>query len=391
MISLLLPLIYIAFISLGLPDSLLGAAWPTMQPDLGIPFSFAGIISMIIAGGTVVSSLLSDRLTRKFHTGLVTAVSVLLTAVALFGFSVSHSFVMLCIFAVPYGLGAGAVDAALNNYVALHYSSRQMNWLHCFWGVGAAISPYIMSYFLLGGWGWNLGYRAVSVLQFALTALLFIALPLWKKNAVAVQGEAPESRGASSLKEILSIRGVKYILPAFFAYCAAESTAGLWASSYLVLGKGVSAETAAQFASLFYMGITAGRLAGGFIANRLGDRRLIRAGLCLMAVGAALLWLPAENPGLSLCGLIVFGLGCAPVYPSVIHATPDNFGKEHSQAVVGVQMASAYVGTTFMPSLFGFIAEHISVSFYPLFLILLTMLIIAMTEALNRTVDQHKN
>lgn len=389
MVSLLLALIYVAFISLGLPDSLLGSAWPAMQPSLGVPVSYAGIIAMIIAGGTVVSSLLSERLTKKLGTGLVTASSVLLTAIALFGFSISNSFVLLCLFAVPYGLGAGAVDAALNNFVALHYSSRHMSWLHCFWGVGAAVSPYIMSYFLMGGQSWNNGYRTVSIIQFALTAILFISVPLWKKKGAASEtGQSGEK--AKSLKEIWAIPGVRYVLLAFFGYCAAEGTAGLWASSYLVMAKGIEREIAAQFASLFYIGITAGRFVCGFVANKLGDRRQIRLGLAVMVLGIFLVWLPVPVSQLSLIGLIVIGVGCAPVYPAIIHATPDNFGKENSQAIIGVQMASAYIGSTFMPPLFGFIAERVSISLYPLYILIFAVLMLGMTEILNKAVRKFR-
>lgn len=389
MASLLLVLIYIAFISLGLPDSLLGSGWPAMQPALGVPFSYAGIISMIIAGGTVVSSLLSERIIKKIGTSLVTAFSVLLTAIALFGFSVSNSFLLLCLFAVPYGLGAGAVDAALNNFVALHYSSRHMSWLHCFWGVGAAASPYIMSYFLIGGQSWTGGYRTVSIIQFVLTAVLFISLPLWKTKSVKAEpGESQEK--AKSLKQIWKIPGVRYVLLAFFGYCAAEGITGLWASSYLVMNRGIEREIAAQFASLFYIGITAGRFVCGFVANKLGDKRQVRLGLAIMLVGIVMVWLPVPVSAVSLAGLIVIGVGSAPVYPAIIHATPDNFGKENSQAIIGVQMASAYIGTTFMPPLFGFIAERVSISLYPLFILIFAVLIIVMTETLNKTVRKHR-
>lgn len=386
MYSLLLAIIYLAFISLGLPDSLLGSAWPVMQGQMGVPVSYAGIVSMIIAGGTIVSSLMSDRLTKRFGAGLVTAVSVFLTAAALFGFSISNSFYLLCLWGIPYGLGAGAVDAALNNYVALHYTSRHMSWLHCFWGVGAAVSPYIMGYCLSGGLGWNNGYRTVSILQIILTAVLFLSLPLWKKRAGADETAGTEAP-ALKLGQVFRIRGVKYVLLAFFGYCALEGTAGLWATSYLVLGKGIDPQTAARYASLFYMGITLGRFLCGFVADRIGDRNLIRIGLAVIVIGIAALWLPVGTDMICLIGLVVIGFGCAPVYPSVIHATPANFGKENSQAIVGIQMASAYTGSTFMPPLFGLIANHINVLFYPAFLLIFAVLIIVMTEALNRAVD----
>lgn len=454
MYSLLLVVIYLAFISLGLPDSLLGSAWPTMGADLQVPMSYAGIVSMIISAGTVVSGLMSDRLTRRFGAGLVTAVSVLLTAAALFGFSVSGSFWLLCVLAVPYGLGAGAVDAALNNYVALHYASRHMSWLHCFWGIGTMISPYIMGACLTHGLGWHSGYRIVSFMQIGLTVILFFSLPLWKKRTSAAgmkagntdegasrlgaentdkgagreeAGDADEGgsrleaveadKGASrlgvveadkagsriesgnaenaggcgralTLREAVRIRGVKLVLIVFFSYCAMETTAGLWASSYLVTWRHISPETAARFASLFYIGITFGRFVSGFFADRLGDRRLIRLGSIVILFGIAMVALPLGTDVMALAGLMVIGLGCAPVYPAVIHATPANFGKENSQAIIGIQMASAYVGTTFMPPVFGLIAQHISIAFYPAFLLVFVLLMLAMSEYMNRKLDR---
>lgn len=386
---MLLAIIYIAFISLGLPDSLLGAAWPVMYEELGVPISYAGIVTMIIAAGTIVSSLLSDWLMRKVGAGVITAVSVFMTAAALFGFSASHSFLLLCLWAVPYGLGAGAVDAALNNYVALHFSSRHMNWLHCFWSVGAAASPYIMSYCLTGGFGWNNGYRSVAVVQTILTAALFLSLPLWKRRRLeGAEGESAAK--ALSLPRAVKIKGVPFVLIMFFGYCALEQAAGLWASSYLVQFRGVDTDTAAWSASLFYLGIAAGRFLCGFVAERLGDRRLIRIGILTMIGGVLLIALPVPYDAFTLAGLLIVGLGCAPVYPSVIHSTPENFGKENSQAIIGIQMASAYVGTTFMPPLFGLIAAHIHIGLYPAFLLALAVLMLCMSEKLNRTVAKRQ-
>ena len=386
---MLLAIIYIAFISLGLPDSLLGAAWPVMYGELGVPISYAGIVTMIIAAGTIVSSLLSDWLMRKVGAGVITAVSVFMTAAALFGFSASHSFLLLCLWAVPYGLGAGALDAALNNYVALHFSSRHMNWLHCFWSVGAAASPYIMSYCLTGGFGWNNGYRSVAVVQTILTAALFLSLPLWKRRRLeGAEGESAAK--ALSLPRAVKIKGVPFVLIMFFGYCALEQAAGLWASSYLVQFRGVDTDTAAWSASLFYLGIAAGRFLCGFVAERLGDRRLIRIGILTMIGGVLLIALPVPYDAFTLAGLLIVGLGCAPVYPSVIHSTPANFGKENSQAIIGIQMASAYVGTTFMPPLFGLIAAHIHIGLYPAFLLALAVLMLCMSEKLNRTVAKRQ-
>lgn len=379
MYSLLLVIIYIAFISLGLPDSLVGSAWPVMHRDLQVPVSYMGIITMLISGGTILSSLLADRLTRKFGTGLVTAVSVFLTAAALFGFSISDSFLLLCLWAVPYGLGAGAVDASLNNYVALHYASRHMSWLHCFWGVGCSVSPYIMGYALTGHSSWSLGFRIVSVLQIILAAALFLSLPLWKKAAAAKTDSSllPDDTETGStagkplsIARMLQIKGVPLVLATFWAYCALESTTGIWASSYLVQHRGIDAETAAMFASLFYLGITFGRFLCGFVADKLGDNRLIHIGTLTAIAGAALILLPLPIDLPALGGLIIIGLGCAPIYPSIIHSTPANFGAENSQAIIGVQMASAYLGSTFMPPLFGLLATHVSIGLYPVYLLL---------------------
>ncbi len=383
MVSLLLAVIYMAFISLGLPDSLLGSAWPVMRLELGSPLSYAGIISMIIAGGTIVSSLLSNRVIRKMGTGLVTAVSVGMTAAALFGFSASGEFYQLCLWTVPYGLGAGAVDAALNNYVALHYSSRHMSWLHAFWAVGVTISPYIMSACLSRNLGWQAGYRSVSLIQIVLTVLLVLSLPLWKKKAASSEEQAA---GDVTLSQAVRIPGVPFVLLAFFSFCALEHTAGLWASSYLVGVRGVSPETAAQFTALFYLGEMIGRFLNGFVADRFGDKRMIRVGILVMLFGTVLAALPLNF--LSLGGLVIIGLGAAPVYPCIIHSTPTSFGKENSQALVGIQMASAYCGSTFMPPLFGLLAQQISVGLYPFFLLFFVILMLFMTEALNRRLKE---
>lgn len=388
MTSLLLAVIYLAFISLGLPDSLLGSAWPMIYPDFGVPVSYAGIVSMIIALGTVVSSLNGDRMNRLLGTGKVTAISVAMTAVALFGFSVSNQFWMLCLWAVPYGLGAGSVDAALNNYVALHFASRHMSWLHCMWGIGAASGPYIMGFALARNQGWGMGYRYVSLLQIALTAILLISLPLWKKPAGA--GGAASAGKAMKLKEIVRMPGAKAVMLAFFCYCAVEQTAGLWASSYLVLQKGVPAETAAFFSSMFFIGITIGRAVCGFLTLKLNDVQMVRLGLGIILIGIAAMLLPMGQ-GVSLAGLVLVGLGCAPVYPSLIHATPDNFGADKSQAIIGVQMASAYVGTCLMPPLFGLIAQNLTPGLFPVYLLVFLAVMTASHEALARLAKNRRN
>ena len=382
MFQLLLASIYLAFISLGLPDSLLGAAWPSMYPEFQVPVSYAGIISMVIALGTVISSLMSDRLTKRLGAGLVTAISVAMTALALFGFSFSHSFWMLILWSIPYGLGAGSVDAALNNYVALHYKSRHMSWLHCMWGVGASAGPYIMGFALSHGQNWNGGYRYIGILQVILTFILFISLPLWKKEK---KDAASESDATSdhilTLREIFAIPGAKSVMLMFFCYSAIEQTSGLWASSYLVLHKGVAPETAATFASLFYIGITIGRAISGFITMKLNDTQMIRLGQGIILLGVLALFLPLGST-ISLIGFILIGLGCAPIYPCIIHSTPDHFGADRSQAIIGVQMASAYVGTCLMPPVFGLIANNITVALLPAYLILFLVLLSVMHEIL---------
>ena len=378
---LLLAVIYLSFISLGLPDSLLGSAWPAMYQEFSVPVSYAGVISMIIAAGTIVSSLQSERLTQRLGTGKVTALSVLTTAVALFGFSVSRSYLALCLWAIPYGLGAGSVDASLNNFVALHYSSRHMSWLHCMWGIGASLGPYIMGYAMTDTLSWNTGYRWIAILQLVLTAILFISLPLWKTQREQAAQEAHTR--PLRLGEVLRIRGAKEIMAAFFCYCAIEQTAGLWASSYLVLHHGMSEEAAAGFAGMFYVGITVGRGLSGFVTMKLSDTQMIRLGQSVIALGLVALLLPLGSSA-ALAGLVLVGLGCAPIYPSIIHSTPEHFGADRSQAMIGVQMASAYVGTCLMPPVFGLIANHISVSLLPLYLIIILAAMTLMHERLLR-------
>ena len=381
MASLLLAIIYISFVSLGLPDALLGAAWPVMQTELHVPLSYAGGISLIIAIGTVVSSLQADRLIKWLGTGKIMVISVAMTAAAIFGFSVSTTYLQLCLWAIPYGLGAGCVDAALNNYVAIHYASRHMSWLHCMWGLGASIGPYIMGAALTGGMTWNRGYGIIGVLQIVLTAVLFFSLPLWKKSSVEA-GDAPKEE-ALTMKQILSIRGAKEVMLAFFCYCALEQTAILWGSSYLVSHNGMDEETAASLASLFLIGLTAGRALNGFLTYKWNDTNLIRLGSGIMGAGILIMLLPLGNMA-SFAGLMLCGLGCAPIYPCIIHSTPAHFGEENSQALIGVQMASAYIGICCMPPLFGIIANYISTSLLPWYLGLLLVLMTVMQERLNR-------
>lgn len=391
MFQLLLAIIYLAFISLGLPDALLGCAWPAMYREFFVPVSYSGGIFMVIAVGTIISSLQSDRMTKKFGTGKVTAVSVLMTAAALFGFSISHSYVALCLWAIPYGLGAGSVDASLNNHVALHYASRHMNWLHCMWGIGASLGPYVMGYTLTGGQSWNMGYRYIAIMQLVLTAILLFSLPLWKKqpSGHAEITEENVQTNSLSLRQILKMPGAKEIMITFFCYCGLEQTTSLWASSYLVLHQELSAETAASFASLFFIGITAGRFLSGFLTMKLSSTHMIRLGQGFVFAGIMALILPFGKAA-ALGGLLFIGLGCAPIYPSIIHSTPGNFGKDKSQAMIGVQMASAYIGTCFMPPVFGFVANHGTISLLPVYLFAILILMITMHERMLPKVKNRK-
>ena len=393
MVQLLLAVIYLAFVSLGLPDALLGSAWPTMYPQMSVPVSYAGFVSMTISAGTIISALLSDRLTLRFGAGRVTATSVAMTAFALFGFSFSSQYWMLILFAIPYGLGAGGVDAALNNYVAVHYESRHMSWLHAMWGLGAALGPTVMGFALSHNQGWNWGYRYIAIIQVVLTAILIFSLPLWKTRTpelheVTTESENQQESGAPrkplSLAQVLAIPGAKQIMIMFFCYCAIESTAMLWASSYMVLNHGIDTVTASTFASLFVAGITIGRFASGFMTMRFDDPTMIRIGQATVAAGVLVMFIPLPAHIGVFAGLIILGLGCAPIYPCVIHSTPTYFGADKSQAIVGVQMASAYVGSMLMPPVFGVIANTISIALFPLYIAVLLVLMVIMHEWLRR-------
>ena len=379
MLSLLLPVIYLAFISMGLPDSMLGSAWPSMYTGLGVGVSACGLISTIITASTVVSSLLCDRLHARFGTGRIVAVSTGITALSLLGFSLSSQYWMLCLIAVPYGLGAGSIDAVLNNYVALHYQARHMSWLHCMWGVGCSIGPMLMGRALTGG-GWQLGYRWVAMIQAGMTLVLFISLGLWQEKPAQAGGEAHQSL---TLKQALRVPGALEAMLGFLAYCGMESTTGLWVASYLTLQRGVSPAEAASWASLFYLGITVGRLLCGFLTLRLDDRRMVTLGQWGMLAGIVLLALPLPSP-FELAAMVVIGMGCAPVYPSMIHDTPRLFGQQRSQSLIGLQMASAYVGSAQMPPLFGLLGQKLSFGLYPFFLLALLALAVAARRRLYR-------
>ena len=386
MYSFLLALIYVAFISLGLPDSLLGSGWPVMHAELGVKISYMGIVTMVISGCTIISSLLSDKLTRKFSTKIVTVASVFLTVIALFGFSFSSKFWILILFAVPYGLGAGAIDAALNNYVALHYKAKHMSWLHCFWGVGTIASPFIMGY-ALSNLKWNDGYRIVGFIQLAIAMSLLVTLPVWKING----STAEEDKKRVGIADALKIKGVPFLLIGFSAYCAAEATAMQWASTYFVEVKKISSGQAANFASLFYIGITVGRFLSGFITEKLGDRKTISIGTGILICGIVILCLPINSYKIAVAAFLFIGFGCAPIYPCIIHSTPYNFGAENSGAIIGIQMASAYVGSTFMPPLFGVIASAMGFSIMPYYLLIFVVLMITMVQLTFKTAAKQNN
>ena len=377
MFSLLLFIIYLSFISLGLPDAVLGAAWPIIHEEFGVPISFSGSIYMLISCCTILSSLKSESLRLRFGTGKITAFSVLLTAVAIFGFSISPSLsVMLC-FAIPYGLGAGSVDAALNHYVAVHYSGRSMNWLHCMWGIGAALGPYILGFVLQRGESWRSGYLVLSMIQAALTIVLFLSLGLWGKEEKKEKTE--EKKTPMSFRQILSITGAKECLVSFFLYCAIEQTLGLWSGSFMVYSLKIEAKLAASFVALFYFGITFGRFLAGILAAKWQDEALILGGCGILFLGLVLLFcsmVPSQEVKLFgmelrqilvICALLLSGLGCAPIYPAIIHSTPRNFGAENTSALIGKQMAAAYIGSMSFPPFFGVLAKIFGTGLFPFF------------------------
>ena len=377
MFSLLLLIIYLSFISLGLPDAVLGAAWPIIHEEFGVPISFSGSIYMLISCCTILSSLKSESLRLRFGTGKITAFSVLLTAVAIFGFSISPSLSVMLFFAIPYGLGAGSVDAALNHYVAVHYSGRSMNWLHCMWGIGAALGPYILGFVLQRGESWRSGYLVLSMTQAALTTVLFLSLGLWGKEEKKETIE--EKKTPMSFRQILSITGAKECLVSFFLYCAIEQTLGLWSGSFMVYSLKIEAKLAASFVALFYFGITFGRFLAGILAAKWQDEALILGGCGILFLGLVLLFcsmVPGQEVKLFgmelrqllvICALLLSGLGCAPIYPAIIHSTPRNFGAENTSALIGKQMAAAYIGSMSFPPFFGVLAKIFGTGLFPFF------------------------
>ena len=405
MVSLLLPVIYIAFISLGLPDSLLGSAWPVMYADLGAPVAAQSVITTIITAGTIVSSLATAPLMRRLGTGKLTAISVGMTAVSILGFAASTSFWQLCLLAVPYGLGAGSVDASLNNYVALHYGERHMSWLHCCWGVGTSVSPVIMGWALAGPLSWHAGYLAVGIMQACITALLVFSLPLWKKagdgaekregaekNAalgVPADGEKPAApaapdvpAAAPSYAEVLRLPGAAAAILSFGCYSGFEYVCGLWSSSHLVMARGIAEAQAATMASFFYMGITAGRFLSGIVAPHVGSKNMIRLGQAIAAVGLVV-FIVGQGQAVLSVALALIGLGCAPIYPSIISLTPERFGEKASQSMVSLQMACAYAGSTIMPPLVAWLVSAGGAGFMPWLLAGVLVAMFLLAEAAN--------
>ncbi len=380
MFSLLLSIIYLTFISLGLPDAVLGSSWPIMYEEFNVPISYAGILSISINLCTIISSLFAGRLLKKFGTGLLTAISVTITAFALLGFSFSSSFFIIWIFTIPYGLGAGAIDASINNYAAVNYSAKHMNWLHSFWGVGATLGPIIMGLTLSNNFSWNSGYVALFIVQITLSIILFFSLPLWGESKKI---EVLEEEKSYEIKELLKLKGAKEILIAFFCYCSLEVGTGLWSSTYLVLEKNLSKELSATLGSLFFLGITIGRFISGFLSTKVNSKNMIRLGEFLAFIGILLLAL-FSNYIFACVGLILIGLGCAPIYPSIIHETPKRFGKYASASMVGLQMACAYSGSTIAPPIIGFITENFGINLFPLLLLLILLIMSTLTEISNK-------
>ncbi len=391
MTTFLLLIIYLAFISLGLPDSILGAAWPAMRPDFGAPLETAGYLFMTVAGGTIISSLVSGKVLKRFGTGKVTVVSVLMTAAALLGFYFAPSVAWLLVCAIPLGLGAGAVDAGLNDYVATHYQAHHMSWLHCFWGVGATLGPIIMAQFILEENAWRSGYLVISILQFTLVIILLFTLPLWnrvtKSSKITLIEEEEAAKITPNGEDVkdakpLQIKGVKLALASFLFYCSVEATVGLWGSSFLVNVKDLSPATAAKWVSFYYAGITLGRLITGFITFKMTNRTLIQVGQIIALTGAIILVIPLPSL-FSLIGFIIVGLGLAPIFPCMLHETPTRFGKQHSQTIMGYQMAVAYTGTTFMPPLLGFVASQTTIGIFPVCVAMFIFAMLLSSEKLN--------
>lgn len=367
MATLLLTIIYMAFIGLGLPDSLFGAAWPAIYAEYGLPFSFGSAMAVISFLGTTVSSMCSARVINRFGTNKVTAFSTALTAVALLLMSFTGSFLPMCLCAIPLGLGAGAVDTALNNYVSIHYSARQMSFLHCFYGVGVTVSPYILSLVMSGELGWRGGYRIAVLIQAGIALLLFCTLPIWKKVHGAETQEEEEKVQVLSLKEIVRIPGVKVMWSLFICSCAIECSCGAWGSTFLVEHKGMAADKAAGMITFYYLGMTLGRFLSGVIAARLHSWQIIKIGQWVLGAAVVLLLLPT---GGEVAGAALFfvGLGNGPMFPNFNYLTPENFGEELSPSVMGTQMAVSGVSCMATPMLCGVLGQVFGMGIFPVYM-----------------------
>jgi fucose permease len=389
--SFLIPVIYLAFISLGLPDSVLGVAWPAMRLSLGSPLEAAGLIALILTSCSAVSSVASGFVAKRLGTGPVVLVSSLLTALGLFGYSLSPSYAWVLVSALPLGFGAGAVDTTLNGYVATHYSSRHMNWLHASWGVGATIGPLIMTGVIAGGGTWRRGYQAISGVQAFLALLFFLSLGLWNRVASARQAAA---LGAGNVDRCLNARGKKKIhgmgrpepwiqIVMYALYSASEFTVGIWTVSMLEESRHVAAGIAGGWISLYYGGIMAGRILTGLVADRMGNRRMVRIGLGIALAGSVLLILRSAD-WLVLPGLLLLGLGFAPVYPCLMHETPERFDDETYQKVIGFQVGAANIGASVLPGLVGLLASATSLEAVGPCVAVFVALLIVLGEILNR-------
>lgn len=383
---LLIILIYAAFISLGLPDSILGIAWPTMRLDLGMPLEAAGFIGMVLASCSAISSFSSGRINRRFKAGMVVLVSSILTSLGLLGYSLSPSFIFLLLAAIPLGFGQGAVDSSLNGFVATHYTSRHMNWLHASWGIGATIGPLVMTgaISLAGNWRW--GYRSLGMLQALLAFTFLLGIGLWERapkahNATLAEGKEPKTLCYGSIKGLRRLEPWSQIFIYLF-YAAAEFCVGIWAASLFLEGRGLSIETAGVLASLYYGSITGGRILSGLIADRLGNRRMVRLGLALSFAGAALLALPALPT--SVAAVLFLGVGFAPIYPCLMHETPRRFDEGTYRTVIGFQVGAACVGTAYVPAAVGFILARTSLNMLPIFLAILIMLMGGLNSFLDK-------
>lgn len=373
MATVILLVIYIAFIGLGIPDSLFGTAWPAIYPEFGADVGSAGFVTLIISGCTVISSLFAARIINRFGVGIAAAFSTALTAAALLGFSLSNSLYVLCLLSVPLGLGAGCIDSGLNNYVALHYKASHMSFLHCFYGIGVTLSPYLMSLALAGG-QWRRGYRFAFYIQLAITVVLLIAIPFW--DGASRKDEFSEASVRTlKISEMLKMPSVRASSFVFFGSCALENVCGTWSSTYLVNTKGMTADTAALLVMLYYAGMAAGRFLSGVLACRMSCRRIIKIGQSVVLLAIIMLFLPLPRE-FSGAALFMIGIGNGPLFPNMVHLTPKNFGAEISQSVMGMQMAVAYLGIMSMPLLFGFIAGRLSSAAFPYFISAMYLILI---------------